>query len=306
MKHSVSVVILSYNRRDALRRSLTALQACSDEWSEVIVVDNASDDGSAGMVEAQFPHVRLIRLAENRGISAWNEGFAAARGDYFFVLDDDSYPGPGAIAAAAEHAAADPRVGLVACKVVHPQTGCCVTDRLAQPDHAEPGGLAYLVNDFVGCGALIRADVYAQIGGFDPDIFLYVHELEYSMRALAHGWRTHYLPAAVVYHERANPCKRAEAAFSFHSARNYMLCTRRFCPPVLARVSALYTWIRNMPFFFSNGWFRSWLKLARMALLPGAAGGNCFRGRTPLYVHFARRLVTPAPLRILVREGREL
>ncbi len=303
MKPSVSVVILSFNRREALGRALRALGQCADEWSEVIVVDNASGDGSAEMVAAEFPQVRLVRLGRNRGISAWNEGFRVARGDHFFVLDDDSYPAPGAINAAVQHATANPGVGLVACRVENPETGCCVTERLAQPGCLQPDGRSYVVNDFIGCGALISAAVYRDIGGFEPDIFIYAHELEYSMRALASGHRTHYLPAALVYHERAFTTKRREAMFCFHNTRNFMLCVRRFCPPALARVSALYTWVRNLPLFLANGWLLPWLRLSGMALLPGRAGPSRYRADEPLYVRFARGMLSPAPLRTLARGG---
>src|SRR4051794_9922894 len=96
---TVTVVFLVYNRREELHESLQQMTKKSDypaELVDVIVVDNASDDGSSAMVEAEFPEVRLIRREVNAGISGWNDGFRVASGEYVLALDDDCYlPGDG-------------------------------------------------------------------------------------------------------------------------------------------------------------------------------------------------------------------
>src|SRR5687767_9484401 len=90
----VSVVVVSYNTRDKLRRCLE----CIEREHEVIVVDNASADRSAEMVEADFPHVCLIRNEENRGFGAANnQGIAIAKGALVLLLNSDAYAEPGAI-----------------------------------------------------------------------------------------------------------------------------------------------------------------------------------------------------------------
>ena len=90
----VSVVVVSYNTRDKLRRCLE----CIEEEHEVIVVDNASDDGSADMVAADFPHVRLIRNKLNRGFGAANnQGIDAHTRELVLFLNSDAYAEPGAI-----------------------------------------------------------------------------------------------------------------------------------------------------------------------------------------------------------------
>jgi len=88
----VTVNILSYNRKDELRNTLTKVFAQDYKNIEVIVVDNASSDGSSEMVKNEFPSVQLIQMEKNIGIAGWNEGFKIAKGDYVLVLDDDSYP----------------------------------------------------------------------------------------------------------------------------------------------------------------------------------------------------------------------
>src|ERR671932_631933 len=107
MAPAVTIVFLVHNRREELRTSLRQMLAEPDV--EVIVVDNASQDGSAQMVREEFPEARVIERADNIGVAGWNDGFAVARGDWVLALDDDCYLPPGglgrAIAAADEHAA---------------------------------------------------------------------------------------------------------------------------------------------------------------------------------------------------------
>ena len=91
---AVTIVFLVFNRRDELRECLRRMLSESDyprELVDVIVVDNASTDGSAEMVRDEFPEVRLIVRDRNVGVSGFNDGLAAARGDWVLALDDDCY-----------------------------------------------------------------------------------------------------------------------------------------------------------------------------------------------------------------------
>ena len=91
---NVSVIVVSYNTREKLRRCLS----CIEPEHEVIVVDNASSDGSAEMVRTDFPNVRLIENSDNRGFGAANnQGAAIAKGPWLLYLNSDCYASPGAI-----------------------------------------------------------------------------------------------------------------------------------------------------------------------------------------------------------------
>src|SRR3954467_9015134 len=90
----VSIVFLAFNRRDALATSLDHVLHRLDypaDRLEVIVVDNASADGTAEMLRAEHPEVQLIRQPANIGASAWNVGMTTARGRWRMILDDDCY-----------------------------------------------------------------------------------------------------------------------------------------------------------------------------------------------------------------------
>ena len=94
----VSVVMLCWNRIDDVRESLSRLRLQTYSPIEVIVVDNASTDGTPEMVEQDFAEVRLIRMEENSGVAAYNVGFEEAEGEFIVILDDDSFPAEEAVA----------------------------------------------------------------------------------------------------------------------------------------------------------------------------------------------------------------
>jgi GT2 family glycosyltransferase len=192
---TVTIVFLVYDRRDELRTSLRKMLSESDYDSnkvDVIVVDNASTDGSAAMVENEFPQVRLIRRETNRGVSGWNEGFAVARGDYVLALDDDCYLPPDglrrAIAAAREHHA-----DLVSFKVIS----------TADPEFVFSDEYRTGLFMFWGCAVLVRRPPVQQLEGYDPEIFVWANELEFMIRFFDRGYRHLHLPDVVAQHMKA-------------------------------------------------------------------------------------------------------
>src|SRR5439155_12254163 len=111
----VSISVVSYNTRDLLADCLRSISAATHDLSyEVIVVDNASADGSADMVAAEFPDVQLVRNSENRGFAAANnQALSHARGCYVLLLNSDARLRPGAINEMAGFLDAQPTVGVV-------------------------------------------------------------------------------------------------------------------------------------------------------------------------------------------------
>lgn len=195
MHPTVTIVFLVYNRREELRESLRRMLHDSDyprERVDVIVVDNASTDGAGDMVREEFPQVRLIRREENVGVSGWNDGFAVAQGDYVLALDDDCYLPPDglarAVAAAREHGADLVSFGVSA-----------ADDREWRFDRKYRTGLL----SFWGCAALIRREVLERLGGYDPEIFVWANELEFTIRFFDEGFRHLHEPDIVAVHMKA-------------------------------------------------------------------------------------------------------
>ena len=192
---TVTVVILSWNRRDELRTNLRKTLFESDyerDSIDVIVVDNASDDGSAAMVRDEFPQVRLIERDVNCGVSGINDGFAVAQGDLVLGLDDDCYLPPDglprAVAAMREHGA-----DLVSFGVSTP------FDETYRFDEAYRTGLL----TYWGCAVLMRREVVERLGGYDPGIFVWANELEFMLRFFDAGFRHLHLPEVVAMHMKA-------------------------------------------------------------------------------------------------------
>jgi len=181
----IAINILSYNRKDELRFTLTKIYEQDYKNIEVIVVDNASSDGTPKMVEEEFPHVKLIKLDKNIGIGGWNKGFEAAKGEYVLVLDDDSYPEKGAILAGVQQLSSNPKVAVIGFSVYNNSLQIYENDEyyyISKNINTE-------ITGFIGCGALIRKSIFTKLGGFDSNMFLYYNELDISARALNDGYQ---------------------------------------------------------------------------------------------------------------------
>lgn len=188
---SITIVFVVFNRREELRTSLRKMLHESDYEGEIdaIVVDNASEDGSSDMVREEFPDVEVIQRGENIGAPAWNDGFARATGDWVLISDDDCYLPRGgftrAMTAAREHEA-----DLVSFRIVSPlDPGTVFTENYRT-------GLL----SFWGCAALFRREVIQELGGYDPEIFIWANELELTMRFFDRGYRHLHLPAVAAQH----------------------------------------------------------------------------------------------------------
>ena len=213
---TVSIVFLVFNRCAELRTSLRQMLVEADYEPgllEVVVVDNASTDGSAAMVRDEFPQVRLIERSVNCGVSGWNDGFAVATGDWVLALDDDCYlPGTGlrdAIAAAEDHGA-----DLVSFGVRTPD------DEDYRFNEKDRTGLL----SFWGCAVLMRRDVLGRLTGYDPEICVWANELEFMMRFFDEGFRHLHLPEVVAVHMKDVSGTWAD----YIGSRGYRINTRHF------------------------------------------------------------------------------
>lgn len=186
----VTVNILSFNRRDELKNTLTKVYEQDYKNIEVIVVDNASNDGSPEMVEKEFPMVQLIKLKKNIGIAGWNEGFKVARGEYVLVLDDDSYPEEETIYNGVTFMNESINCGILAYDVFNLNNKFFETKGFSNDNPLT----------FIGCGALIRKKVFNKVSGFSELLFLYEHEVEFSMRVYNAGYQICFLKDSKIIH----------------------------------------------------------------------------------------------------------
>lgn len=248
MTPELSVSIVSYNTCDLLRQCLTTLAARQAEVSmDITVADNGSRDGSPEMVEAEFPHVRVIRTGGNLGFGrANNIALEHADGAYFCVLNSDAEPEPGALALLVAFMDAHPSIGLVGGQLVwpdgRPQTSwgddprlsgiwgeqtffSALTGRLPCPRLPDFGG-AKSVDQICGACFLVRPEAWRAAGGFDPAYFMYNEDVDLNVRLRRAGWGVAFLPEARIRHHLGASSAgdwqtRARMVASYNASRVY-------------------------------------------------------------------------------------
>ncbi|MBB6281995.1 glycosyltransferase family 2 protein [Geobacillus subterraneus] len=220
-KPLVSIVMLAWNRKDDVRESLRHIQEIDYNPLEVIVVDNASTDGTAEMVEEEFPYVQLIKMRENIGIAAYNVGFEQANGKYIVIIDDDSFPAKSAIERMVQVFEDDDQLGVVAFDVRNYYSYDEIKDKLDHTD--EPVKVKATASNyymsFNGAGAGIRKDLFKKIGYYPEEFFIYNNEMDCALKIWDAGYRIEFFSNIVSYH-KYSPTNRASRRAPFYYTRN--------------------------------------------------------------------------------------
>jgi GT2 family glycosyltransferase len=225
-----SVIIVNWNGLRHLKRCLPSVFKQSYPDYEVLIVDNASTDGSHEYVSQEFPVARLVRNERNLGYAgANNVGFKHATGEYIAVLNPDTEVDPNWLNELVRAMEADPKVGLATPKILllddpaHLNacgneitftglTFCRGLNRGAQ-EYDRPE----MVSAVSGAAFVIRRSVLGDIGGFDDLFFMYYEDTDLSLRAMLAGYNCLYVPTAKVYHEY---CFRFSAGKCLYQERN--------------------------------------------------------------------------------------
>jgi GT2 family glycosyltransferase len=233
----VSVVVVTWNRRELLRACLASLARQGHPSFEVIVVDNGSDDGSAELVldlAASYPvPLRLIANSANRGFcAANNQGFAASRSELVALLNNDAEAEPDWLESLESAIRLHADAGMAASKILVWEDSRRIDKcgHLIYPDGQNRGrgsgeldqGQFDRVEEVLwpdGCAALYRRAMLEDVGGFDEDFFAYADDAELGLRGRIAGWRCFYAPGAVVRHHRG-------ATLGIGSARRLTLIER--------------------------------------------------------------------------------
>ncbi len=265
---ALSVVIVNWNVRDLLRRCLLSLNLgapTSDLGLETIVVDNGSTDGSAQMVRDEFPVVRLITNAENRGFTAANnQGIAVAQGRYVMLLNPDTQVIGDALSTMLSFADAHPDVGVVGPQLLNPD-GSVQSSRRRFPTlttgffestwlqpfaprrlldryyiRDQPDDQTLDVDWVDGAALLARREAIAQVGLLDEGFFMYSEELDWCRRFRQHGWRVVYLPTAQIVHHRGKSSEQAATARHIHFQTSKVRYFRKYHGPFAAETLRLF------------------------------------------------------------------
>lgn len=256
-KPDVTIVIVSWNTCDILRNCLRSVYESAGRVDlEVVVVDNASKDGSAEMVEREFGRATLVANRDNRGFAAANnQGILLAQGRYVLLLNSDTIVLDGAIEKTVAFADAHPDAAVVGCKVLNP-------DRTLQAScFLFPSALnmvlsaTYLYKLFPrsrlfgrelmtwwdkrdarevdvvsGCFMLVRREAIEQVGAMDDGFFMYAEETDWCYRFKAAGWKNVYTPDGQIIHLGGQSTAKVSTAMTVQMRLSILRFIRKHRP----------------------------------------------------------------------------
>jgi GT2 family glycosyltransferase len=257
---SVTVIVLNWNGADLLGDCLGSVNNQDFRDFEAIVVDNGSMDGSAELVERDFPAFRLIRLPENTGFCHGNNvGMRAATGELIVLLNNDAELAPDFLTRLVDAAGMEPDVGMFATRILmHDRRNVFdSTGLLVYPDGIcrsrgwlEKDVGQYDAADEVlgpnGCAAAYRRAMIDDVGLFDERYFAYLEDLDLAFRGQLRGWRCRYVPDAVCYHKKSITSGYHSAFKAFLVERNRIWNAIKLFPLRLLLLSPFYTLARYL------------------------------------------------------------
>jgi len=215
----ISIAILNYQRREILRGALEAARRQRGAF-EIIAVDNASTDGSAEMVQREFPDVRLIRLSSNVGAAGRNAGVTAAKGDIVVTLDNDVlFTTPHDVERVATVFARHPRAAIVNFMIVGADGQLSRRD-WCHPRDADQWAQSEFPTSYVLEGAsACRREAFLATGGYWPPLFIGHEGLDLALRLINAGHELVYTPEIRVRH-LVEPSVRPSSRIYYTYTRN--------------------------------------------------------------------------------------
>jgi len=283
---TVSIAILNYQRRDALRHALESARR-QRYPAEILAVDNGSTDGSAEMVRAEFPDVHLVRLPDNIGAAARNAGVETAKGDVVFTLDNDVlFTTPDDVERALEVFARHPRAAVVNFAILGPDGHLSRRDWCHPRDLDTWGGHEFL-SDYVLEGAsACRREAFLAAGGYWRPFFIGHEGWDLALRLLDAHWDLVYTPHVRVRH-LVDPSVRPSSRSYYTFTRNAVWVALRNHRPGPALVSIA----RDVALMGFASVRAGQLGAYRRGLLDAARGvGPALGTRRPLSRPTVRRL----------------
>jgi GT2 family glycosyltransferase len=263
----LTVVIVAFNSRADLERSLPAVAA--RDW-HVVVVDNASTDGSAALVEERFPDVEVVALSENLGYAAAsNEGLKRGSGSFILLLNPDAWPVDDGVARLLDCAARNPTLGAAGPQlysldgrrqqsfIPFPTRwwlgGPAITSTSSPPRRWRLGLARNRRRFLVGAALLLRREAVEQIGGFDGNFFMFYEEVDLCWRLLEAGWEVGPCDDARFIHVGGSSTRRNWPVMYREQLRGHLrflakhhgMDNAEFARKVLARAVKMRTLLAN-------------------------------------------------------------
>ncbi len=233
----LSIIIVNYNVKAFLQNCLLSIKKATEKIStEIIVIDNASDDGSVELVKKNFPEVNLIEAKQNLGFSkANNLGLKISRGKYICLINPDTIVEEDTFLEMINFMDMHPEVGLAGCKILNPDGTFQLACRRSFPTpwvaFTKIVGLSklfpqsklfarynltyldenksYEVDAVSGSFMFLRREIYDKIGGLDETFFMYGEDLDFCFRVKKAGYKVYYVHSTKIIHFKGESTKRS-------------------------------------------------------------------------------------------------
>ncbi len=239
----VAVIVVNYNAGEYLNICIEALFALPELPGEIIVVDNASDDGSNAAAKARFPAVRFIDAGSNTGFAAANNlGISSTQKTWVALVNPDAFVAENWLQALLKAIRDNPQVSVFSSELVNAQnhavldgqgdcyhvSGLVWRRKNGQPVDSTPSRLPF----FAPCAAsaLYLRSAVLEVGGFDEDYFCYIEDVDLGFRLRLAGYQCKHIHQAITYHVGSAITKRESDFSIYHGHRNLV-----------------WTYFKNMP-----------------------------------------------------------
>ncbi len=249
----ISIIIVNYNCGNILIDCLKSVEEFTQTLlSEIIVVDNASVDGSVALVEKQFPQITLIKETENRGFGAGNNiGAKVAKGNFLFFLNPDTVLTQEILPHLLNIIQSEPTVGIVAPKLVYPDGSLQISTaeaigikgeyqtRKRLLNYQQGKNIEAITKEFqeiktvdivIGAAFLISEELFHQLSGFDEEFFLYFEESDLCQRVRNLGKNIVYTPQVSLIHKQGYSSKQVSARVLLEYRRSQIYYYQKHLP----------------------------------------------------------------------------
>jgi GT2 family glycosyltransferase len=259
----VTAVILNTNRRDDVLECLESLSASTYPNLTIMVLDNASTDGSVEAIQARFPGVQIVPITENKGYAGNNNtgiDLAIQQGaGWVYVLNEDTLQSPDCIERLVAAGEADPKTGIVGPMVYHHDEPDVIQSAGGAMDahwrtwhtgqnQKDQGQFSQVrpVEWVTGCGLMIRRETVADIGLIDERFFYYKEETEWCLRARKAGWQILHVPQAKLWHKGVQREYNPPAHVTYYKIRNGFLLAKKHRAPLFVQALAWAGTLRTL------------------------------------------------------------
>lgn len=220
-----TAVVSTWNKRDDVRANLDGLRSQTMPFAEIVVVDNASSDGTAQMIAREYPEVRLVVMPHSAygACETFNIGFATSQTEFTAILDDDIVMPPQWLEKSTLRMQAEPATtAVLSTQVIEPEMPASYRDSPLVNEER-------YMSTFRGCASLARTQALREAHYYDERLFIYGNERDLTCRLLNLGYRVLQYPGAGVFHRTPFGIKMGKRSLYYH-ARNAWLSMLKYAP----------------------------------------------------------------------------